>query len=132
MVATVTGVAPSVSIIRQYLKDEGQGHTFYVLLGASYHDELTYDRELVEMAAAYPDSVKFVPTVSRPAENRNSAWDGAGGRVNNIFQDYLDQFAPPQDDTLIYACGHPGMIEDVKENVSAQGWKFIEERFWKQ
>ena len=132
MVATVTGVAPSVSIIRQYLKDEGQGHTFYVLLGASYHDELTYDGELAEMAAAYPDSVKFVPTVSRPAEDRNSAWDGAGGRVNNIFQDYLDRFAPPQDDTLIYACGHPGMIEDVKENVSAQGWKFIEERFWKQ
>ena len=132
MIATVTGVAPSVSILRQYLKDEAEGHTFYVLLGASYYDELTYDHELARMAEAHPEFIKFVPTVSRPDEERNAAWEGAGGRVNHIFQDYLEQFNPPQDDTLIYACGHPGMIEDVKDKIEGQGWRFIEERFWKQ
>ena len=132
MAATVTGVAPSLSILRQYLKDEGEGHTFYVLLGASYYDELTYDRELAQMAASHPDFIKFVPTVSRPNEERNAAWEGAGGRVNAIFERYLEEFDPPRDDTLIYACGHPGMIEDIKEKVSAQGWEFKEERFWKQ
>ena len=132
MVSTVTGVAPSVSMLRQNLKDGDDGHTFYVLLGASYHDELVYDAELGSMAKAHPDFIKFVPTVSRPAEERNTAWEGAGGRVNVIFEECLEKFDPPQDDTLIYACGHPGMIEDVKEKVMAGGWKFKEERFWKE
>ena len=32
---------------------------------------------------------------------------------------------------MIYACGHPGMIEDVKEKVTVDGYEFLEERFWK-
>lgn len=131
-VSTVTGAGPSVSILRQHLRDNGDGHTFYVLLGASYHDELTYDAELGSMAKAHPGFIKFVPTVSRPSEERNSAWEGDIGRVNAIFQDYLEKFDPPMHDTLIYTCGHPGMIEDVKNKVVPQGWKFKEERFWKE
>ncbi len=132
MLATVTGVAPYVSIIREYLHQERQGHRFYVLLGASYQDELTYDRELSELAAAHPDCIEFVPTVSRPDEARNAEWSGAKGRVNAITEEYLEKFAPPIDDTLVYACGHPGMINDVKEKVVPQGWRYKEERFWKQ
>ena len=132
MLATVTGVAPFVSMIRQYLHDGRQGHRFYLLLGASYADELTYDDELSGLAGQHPDCIRFVPTVSRPAEARNSGWTGAKGRVNTIAQEYLNSFNPPQEDTRVYACGHPGMIADVKEQVVAKGWKFIEERFWKE
>ena len=38
----------------------------------------------------------------------------------------------PQNETFIYACGHPGMIESVREEVVDDGWNFIEERFWKE
>jgi NAD(P)H-flavin reductase len=132
MLATVTGVAPYVSIIRQHLHQGRQGHRFYVLLGASYQNELTYDGELSSLAAEYPDTIKFVPTVSRPNEGRNAGWTGAKGRVNAIAQEYLRKFTLSKDDTLIYACGHPGMIADIKEQVTPEGWKFKEERFWKQ
>ena len=132
MVATVTGVAPAMSMVRSNLHEGGQGHTFYVLLGASYRDELTYDKELALMASQHPDTVHFVPTVSRPNEERNAGWEGAEGRVNVIVEEYLEKFAPPKNDTLIYACGHPGMIADVKDRVTADGWKFKEERFWKE
>ena len=132
MLATVTGVAPYVSIIREYLHQNRQGHKFYVLLGASYWDELTYDREFAELAAEHPDCVQFVATVSRPDEERNVGWTGAKGRVNTIAEKYLGKFDLPKDDTLIYACGHPGMIEDVKAKVVPAGWRFVEERFWKQ
>jgi ferredoxin-NADP reductase len=132
MLSTVTGVAPSVSMVRQYLHDQREGHVFYVLLGASYSDELTYDEELASLAAQYPDSVKFVPAVSRPYEARNQGWTGAKGRVNSIFEEYLDRFGAPKDDTMVYACGHPGMIADAKEKSAAAGWNFIEERFWKE
>ena len=82
MLSTVTGVSPSISMLRDYLHKNGEGHTFYVLLGASYCDELTYDEELLELASQHPDVVKFVPTVSRPDDPRNSGWDGARGRVS--------------------------------------------------
>jgi len=136
MLSTVTGVAPTVSMVRQYLhdldKNGGNGkHVFYVIYGASYADELYYDVEFNELAERYPETVKFVPTVSRPAEARNAAWEGATGRVNNIAEEYLAMFDLPKDDTKVYACGHPGMIEDVKEKFVPKGWNFIEERFWK-
>lgn len=132
MLATVTGVAPYLSMIRSYIHEGEEGHKFYVLLGASYADELTYDKELAEMAAQHPYDITFVPTVSRPCEERNAAWQGAKGRVNTIAEDYLETFELPMDDTRIYTCGHPGMIEDMKAKMPPKGWKFTEERFWKQ
>lgn len=132
LLSTVTGVAPTVSMIREYLHQGGQGHYFYVILGASYQDELTYDQELSELAASHPDCIKFVATVSRPNEPKNQGWSGAKGRVNAIFEEYLTRFKLPKEDTMIYACGHPGMIADIKEKVAPEGWNFIEERFWKQ
>ncbi len=132
MLATVTGVAPFVSMIRQYLHENRQGHKFYLLLGASYADELTYDEELSGLSQQHPDCIRFVPTVSRPTEARNSGWQGAKGRVNTIAEEYLNSFNLPKEDTRVYACGHPGMIAEVKELVVPSGWKFVEERFWKE
>ena len=132
MLATVTGVGPYLSIIREYLHQGGAGHYFYVLLGASYQDELTYDRELAELAAEHPECVKFVAAVSRPSEERNAGWTGATGRLNNMVEHYLAEFNLPPEDTMVYTCGHPGMINGVKELVTPLGWQFREERFWKE
>lgn len=132
MLATVTGVGPYLSIIREYLRQGGQGHYFYVLLGASYQDELTYDGELAELAANHPECVKFIPAISRPNEERNAGWTGAKGRLNNLVEHYLAAFNLPQEDTMVYTCGHPGMIAGVKDLVTPQGWQFKEERFWKE
>ena len=132
MLTTVTGVAPSISMVRSYLHHGGGEKVFYVLLGASHYDELTYDEELSSLAALYPETVKFVPTVSRPGDARNTGWTGPKGRVNAIAEEYLERYRLPQDDTMVYACGHPGMIEDMKARLPGQGWKFKEERFWKE
>ena len=132
MLSTVTGVSPSVSMVRDYLFNGREGHKFYVLLGASYQDELTYDVEFAELAERYPGVVSFIPTVSRPDDPRNEGWDGQTGRVNAIAENYLDELHLPKDDTLVYACGHPGMIEDMKTKLPPQGWRFKEERFWKE
>ena len=76
LVATVTGVVPYVSFLRDYLHRDVSGHRFYVLQGASYQDEFTYDGELDGLAKQHPDLVTFVPTVSRPDEERNASWEG--------------------------------------------------------
>ena len=93
---------------------------------------MTYDAELRQLAEDHPECVKFVATVSRPDEERNQGWSGEKGRVNNLVQKYLAEFNLPKDDTMIYTCGHPGMIADVKEQVTPLDWQFREERFWKE
>ena len=132
MLSTVTGVSPSVSMVRDHLHHNREGHVFYILLGASHYDELTYDAEFAELAGKHPDVVKFIPTVSRPGDSRNEGWTGLTGRVNAIAEEYLEKLQLPKDDTLVYACGHPGMIEDMKSKLPPLGWRFKEERFWKE
>ena len=132
MLGTVTGVAPFVSIVRDHLHYGRDGHHFYVVEGASYRDEFVYDVELARLAAAHPDAVTFVPAISRPAEERNAGWEGATGRLNNIVADQIKKLALDRTQTLIYACGHPGMIEASREIVTADGWRWTEERFWKE
>ncbi len=132
MVSTVTGIVPYVSIIRDYLHRGGEGHRFYLLHGASYQDEFGYDVEMCRLAEENPETVSFVRTVSRPQDKRNDGWDGETGRVNNVVGKYIEQFELDPASTLIYACGHPGMIESIKEQFEPLGWKITEERFWKQ
>ena len=132
MVATVTGIAPFMSILRSYLHRGASGHRFYVLQGASYEDEFTYREEMEKLAGAHPDCIAYVPTVSRAAEERNAGWHGATGRVNTIVDEYVERFGLSAAETMVYACGHPGMIEDVKERLSPRSFTVKEERYWKQ
>ncbi len=132
LVATVTGVVPYVSYIRDYLHNNGSGHRFYVLEGASYQDEFGYDDEFARYTAEYPNLVSFIPTVSRPDEARNDGWEGEKGRANAVVEAQVERLGLRQEDTLIYACGHPGMIEDVKARMIPKGYAVDEERFWKE
>lgn len=132
LVATVTGVVPYISYLRDYLHREQSGHHFYVLEGASYFDEFGYDDELGQLAKQHPDIITFVPTISRPNDERNKDWKDEKGRVNAIVEKYTKKFGLAPEDTLIYACGHPGMIEDVKTRMLPKGFTVEEERFWKE
>ena len=139
MVGTVTGIAPYVSMLRKFLNDqewnaEGpvdrKDYCFFVLEGASYHDEFGYDVEL-KLLAAENENIQFFQSVSRPQEARNRDWGGATGRINALVEEYVRNLNLEPSETVIYACGHPGMIEDVKERYQDTGYHFEEERFWK-
>ena len=131
MVGTVTGVAPYVSMMRKHLKEsESSNKNFIILEGASYLDEFGYDEELISLDKSN-NNVTFEASVSRPDEERNDSWTGYKGRVNNILLDRLDEWGLNPSETIVYACGHPGMIEDVKEKLENSNYTFLEERFWK-
>ena len=131
MVSTVTGVTPYISMLRQYLENPPRGgDKFYLLEGASYLDEFGYDEELLELEKSHQE-ITFFPSVSRPDEARNNAWTGAKGRINNLVLDYLKDTNIPTEDTIVYACGHPGMIEDLREKLADTGYAYTEGRFWK-
>ncbi len=139
MVGTVTGVAPYVSILRKFLNDpewnadgpiNRDEYRFFVLEGASYLDEFGYDDELSEIANNH-NNIEFFGSVSRPDEARNDAWNGPAGRINTLVEQFVKERQLDPSETVIYACGHPGMIEDVKERYADTGYHVEEERFWK-
>jgi NAD(P)H-flavin reductase len=131
MVATVTGIGPFVSMLRAYLHEGRQGHTFGILHGASYLDDFAYQAELEQLAARHPDLVRYVPVLSRPVEARNARWTGETGRVSGLVAKYMKRFAFAPRSTQLYACGHPGMVREVKEQFGHGGFRVQAERYWK-
>ncbi len=131
MISTVTGVAPFVSMLREHLGNPTKGHRFFVFEGASYLDEFGYDQELVDISNTQ-DEITFIPTVSRPNDKANALWTGEAGRVNGIFESHVETYSLNASNTVVYACGHPLMIEDVRRRVEGTGMEFVEERFWKE
>ena len=69
--------------------------------------------------------------MSRPTESRNAGWQGPEGRINTLVEQFVKERNLDPSETVIYACGHPGMIEDVKERYEGTDYHFEEERFWK-
>lgn len=131
LVGTVTGAVPYVSFLRDYLHKGASGDKFYLVDGASYWDEFTYDKEFEAIAQAHPEMLVWLPTVSRPQDPKNENWKGLTGRANAIVEELIAKYGLTKEDTLVYLCGHPGMIEDVKARLAPKGWKLKEERFWK-
>ena len=132
MVCTVTGIAPFVSIIRDYIHTGMKGHRFYLLQGSSYVDYFAYDREMATLSAEYPELITYVPAISRPNDERNRGWSGATGRVNNIVDGLAEKWGLDSQSTLVYLCGNPGMIQEAKKTLAPKEFRIREERFWKE
>jgi len=115
MLATVTGIAPFVSILRTQKIERERGattnHQFLVLHGASQSVDFgSYRGELEELSRA--GWLTYIPTISRPWAEPN--WKGEAGRVEDIVRKYADQLGFDCGDSAAYACGHPQMVTNVK------------------
>ena len=132
LVCTVTGIVPYVSYVRYFLNNNSSNMKFHILQGSSYMDEFGYSEELITISKDYPDFVTYQQTISRPKDIRNEEWNGKTGRVNIIAENYINQKQLNIDNTIVYACGNPDMIIDIKEKLGQnKGFKVLEERFWK-
>lgn len=129
MIATVTGINPFISILRDYLHSGQRGHRFHLLHGASNQTEFGYRDELEAMAASHPDLLTYVPTVSRPDDPTNAGWTGSRGRVDDILEAYLQQTGLTSATTRLYACGHSGMLDAVTGRLRPQGFQVVTERY---
>lgn len=129
MIATVTGINPFISILRDFLHRGQRSHHMVLMHGASYQDEFGYCQELQEMAAAHPDLLTYLPTVSRPDEPRNQGWPGATGRVDTLLNQAMSNHGLAPDNTLAYACGHSGMLESVAGQLQPRGFRLETESY---
>ncbi|HKS28701.1 MAG TPA: FAD-binding oxidoreductase [Pyrinomonadaceae bacterium] len=128
MLATVTGIAPFLSIIRTQKIERRMGkkspHRFLIIHGASHSSEFgSYRHELEEVSRE--GWVRYVPTISRPWGDE--VWKGEVGRVEDVLRKYADRFGYDHKRATAYAVGHPSMIENVKGMLTRA--LFTEEQF---
>lgn len=120
-ISSGTGNAPFVSMIKQLLV-LGRPRKVVFFNGVSYAHELGYRAILEEWERTGEYPVRYVPTVSRPADPRNAGWAGRTGRVETILAPVLDEFGLTPADSIAYLCGNPDMILSAEETLLARGY----------
>lgn len=140
LVATGTGLAPYMSMLRTMLPGT-EPRRIAVLLGARHSWDLGYQAELMALDARSEDFF-FIPIISRPAEEP-VPWSGAAGYVQDLWRERAVArawgFEPTPDNSRIFLCGNPGMIDDMVAMLAHEGFRehsrkqpgqvFVE-RFW--
>lgn len=120
MVASGSGLAPFVSMVKQLDFEAGRGRrdgTRYTLLhGNRTAEELAYHRELEAIAAAGRIDFRYLATVSRPAASGHDPSLGRG-RVSNVLRLLLD--LPPKEEEDVSAAEAKG--EGVEKARAALG-----------
>jgi len=93
MVASGSGLAPFVSMVKQLRFEAGRGRRdavrYTLLHGNRTAEELAYHRELQAVAAEGPIDFRYLATVSRPAPSGPDPSLGRG-RVSNVLRLLLD------------------------------------------
>ncbi len=124
LVATGTGLAPYMSMLRSFL-DRREGARWAVLHGARHSWDLGYRGELETMERLSP-AFAYVPVVSRPGEE-HVPWGGATGYVQDAWRSGLlaerAGFRPSPANTDVFLCGAPGMIEAMAAVLAEEGFE---------
>jgi ferredoxin--NADP+ reductase len=114
MLATITGIAPYLSIIRahEHALTLGRAHDLQILLlhGGARGAELAPYAE--EIASNYGDWLIYIPTISRP--QNDPEWSGEVGRVGDLLRKYTDMLGYDYLNSVAYLCGHPEMIREAQ------------------
>ncbi len=123
MVATGTGIAPYISMLRSHVPDS-PAQRIAVLHGASYSWDLGYRNELEELVGCN-DGFTYVPVISRPKESLD--WKGMAGRIPAWLENpelvKACGFGIDPESTHVFLYGNPGMIEDATEIHTNKGFK---------
>jgi ferredoxin--NADP+ reductase len=134
MVATVTGVAPFVSIVRDFAEREQAGeeipYRIVLLHAASISRELGYCEELSSLSRAR-SWFRYLPTISRVW--LDPGWSGELGRAEDVARKHLDILGFSSAETTAYACGNPNMVENMRGVFQRAGFPkefFKQEVYW--
>ena len=122
LVATGTGVAPYVSMLRAY-SARGRWRKLAIVHGVRESADLVFRAELEE-AARRDASVRYVPIVSR--ERPSTRWTGLAGRVQQVLEPRtLKDLAGIELDprgTHVLLCGNPAMIDEARALLEKRGF----------
>ncbi len=122
MIATGTGLAPYMSMLRTMLVNETQ-RRFVVLHGARYGWDLGYRGELESLARIRPN-LTYIPSITRPEHDPH--YRGRTGRIQTLIeQSVIEQESGVSLDPAhahVFLCGNPEMVGVVKGLLVARGF----------
>lgn len=123
MIATGTGLAPYMSIMTSELTC-GATRRFAVLHGAYHSWDLAYRSELLALQHLCPNFT-YLATIDRPDEEP-VPWTGHTGWVQDLWKKGVVAeawgFQPTRDDTDVFLCGNPAMIEEMIGILAKDGY----------
>lgn len=121
--ATGTGIAPFVSMLRQY---EGQKRWNRVVLvhGVRFAADLCYQDELIAYQKRNPEFQYYAMATREPEGND---WTGLRGRTTTLLKDgaFEKLTGVPLDPARLHVmmCGNPDMIVQVQKELEEKGFK---------
>lgn len=122
LIATGTGLAPYVSMLRTMLVHDAQ-RRFVVLHGARCSWDLGYRAELESLARIRPNFA-YIPSITRPEQDPH--FRGRTGRIQQLLQNGAieEVSGVPLDPARVdvFLCGNPEMIQQVKALLLARGF----------
>jgi ferredoxin--NADP+ reductase len=124
LIATGTGVAPYMSMIRTSLSADSP-RRIAVIHGARHSWDLGYHAELMSLAHICP-KLTYIPVVSRPNEEP-VPWGGKSGHCQDIWttrqlNDLWGLHLDPGN-THVFLCGNPAMIEQMVGILGTEGFR---------
>lgn len=123
LIATGTGVAPYMSMLRSNaLKREGK---MLVIHGAANSWDLGYSSELKLLASMF-NNFKYHPTITEPSKEP-VGWNGDTRFIDEIWKSGIAESTiglnPTPQNTDVFLCGNPKMVEGMKEMLYKDGFK---------
>jgi ferredoxin--NADP+ reductase len=122
-IATGTGLAPYMSMLRTYL-DADKPRKFAVLHGAYHSWDLGYRTELFTLQRICRNFT-YLPIINEP-QGELVPWKGPTGFVQDLWNGGAIKaawgFQPTPENTHIFLCGNPAMIEDVTRLLTGEGF----------
>jgi ferredoxin--NADP+ reductase len=136
MVATATGVAPYMAMLRNELMVRVNGslgrraawqcngfRQFMLLHGARHSWDLGYRTELMGLARQC-QNFHYMPVITRPDEDRT--WQGRTGYLQNVtWSGVVEETTGldlKPDNFDLFLCGNPGMIKSILPWAEARGF----------
>lgn len=124
LIATGTGLAPYMSMLSTHLHC-GSPRRFAVLHGSYHSWDLGYRSELLTMQHLC-NNFSYFATIDRP-EDEPVAWTGPVGFVQDLWrQGFIAQkwgFKPTPENSHVFLCGNPRMIEEAEEMLEEDGFQ---------
>jgi ferredoxin/flavodoxin---NADP+ reductase len=124
LLATGSGLAPYISMLSTHLKFVSQRRVA-VLHGVRHSWDLGY-RSILMTMQHLRDNFTYVPVVSR-TEHEPVPWKGATGHIQDLWKgNALERvwgFRPVPDNTHVFLCGSPEMIDEMVTMLVAEGFK---------
>lgn len=122
LVATGTGLAPYVSMLRTMLINDGQ-RKFVVLHGARYSWDLGYRGELESLSRLRPNFT-YIPSITRPDEDPH--FIGYTGRIQALIEQGVVEkesgvvLEPAKAE--VFLCGNPEMVKVATALLQSRGF----------